>query len=448
MVERDAPTFNLKAVVQETGIKPDTLRAWERRYGLPEPERSPGGHRLYSQRDIEILQWLMARQEEGLTISRAVDLWNTLKADGEDPLRNVEYGLREEGESTPIEGEELSTLAEKWVDACLRFDERSADRVLTQAFAIYPVETVVLEILQNGLHEIGEGWFRGEVSVQQEHFATALASRRLDVMLSATPPPTRPGRIIVACPPQEEHAFAQMLLTLLLRRRGWDTIYLGANVPFEQMEQSIEKVRPQLVILTAQRLATAANLYDMARIVNQKEIPVAFGGRIFIASESLTERIPGYYLGASFEDAVQVVEELIPIPPPRQEVPELEPELRSALSHFQASIPLFDLDVSESLAEHDIPMQQVKRANLDLAQDIAAALRLGHLDLVGTNAHWLQDLLEHHEIPESVLQTYLDAFRRSIEARMEHHGDLVLKALAPFQNGTSSANGSDGAKEA
>lgn len=59
------PTFNLKAVVQETGIKPDTLRAWERRYGLPEPDRSTGGHRLYSQRNIDTLRWLIARQEEG-----------------------------------------------------------------------------------------------------------------------------------------------------------------------------------------------------------------------------------------------------------------------------------------------------------------------------------------------------------------------------------------------
>jgi DNA-binding transcriptional MerR regulator len=71
----ETPTFNLKAVIQETGLKPDTLRAWERRYGLPSPKRTPGGHRLYSGRDIDMLKWLIARQEEGLSISRAVELW-------------------------------------------------------------------------------------------------------------------------------------------------------------------------------------------------------------------------------------------------------------------------------------------------------------------------------------------------------------------------------------
>ncbi|MGD8857690.1 MAG: MerR family transcriptional regulator, partial [Chloroflexota bacterium] len=72
---RQTPTFNMKAVVQETGIRPDTLRAWERRYDLPTPERTEGGHRIYSQRDVDTLKWLMVRQEEGLSISHAVELF-------------------------------------------------------------------------------------------------------------------------------------------------------------------------------------------------------------------------------------------------------------------------------------------------------------------------------------------------------------------------------------
>ena len=60
------PAFNLKVVLKETGLAADTLRAWERRYGMPMPQRTPGGHRLYSERDIEVIKWLMARQSEGL----------------------------------------------------------------------------------------------------------------------------------------------------------------------------------------------------------------------------------------------------------------------------------------------------------------------------------------------------------------------------------------------
>ena len=71
-----SPVFNLKAVLQETGLIADTLRAWERRYGLPTPNRSAGGHRLYSQYDIETIKWLIARQAEGLSISRGVQMCN------------------------------------------------------------------------------------------------------------------------------------------------------------------------------------------------------------------------------------------------------------------------------------------------------------------------------------------------------------------------------------
>ena len=85
----DLPIYNLKAVVQETGIKPDTLRAWERRYGLPEPQRTASGHRLYTERDVATLKWLVARQDDGLTISRAVALWHELRRQGNDPLEHV-----------------------------------------------------------------------------------------------------------------------------------------------------------------------------------------------------------------------------------------------------------------------------------------------------------------------------------------------------------------------
>ena len=74
----NTPIYNLKAVVRQTGLKPDTLRAWERRYGLPSPQRTESGHRLYSQHDVEVIKWLTERQNEGLSIGRAIDLWHVV----------------------------------------------------------------------------------------------------------------------------------------------------------------------------------------------------------------------------------------------------------------------------------------------------------------------------------------------------------------------------------
>ena len=121
MPASQTPAYNLKVVLKETGIAADTLRAWERRYGIPRPERTPGGHRLYSQRDVHVIKWLMARQAEGLTISRAVNQWNEITARGVDPLEESKP-LRAEGFSTA--NASLDALSKEWLAACFGNDEQ------------------------------------------------------------------------------------------------------------------------------------------------------------------------------------------------------------------------------------------------------------------------------------------------------------------------------------
>ncbi|MBK7217041.1 MAG: MerR family transcriptional regulator [Candidatus Promineofilum sp.] len=119
------PTYNPKAVVRETGLKPDTLRAWERRYGVPEPDRSGGGHRLYSQQDINTLKWLLARQREGMSISRAVSLWRSLSEEGARPVPRPPPGAATMSRRSiayrrpPVEvGSAIAGLRQAWIDAC------------------------------------------------------------------------------------------------------------------------------------------------------------------------------------------------------------------------------------------------------------------------------------------------------------------------------------------
>src|SRR5687768_7026956 len=169
------PAYNLKVVLKETGLAADTLRAWERRYGLPMPQRSAGGHRLYSQRDIETIKWLIKRQEDGLSISRAVDLWNEQIASGNDPLADLGQ-TSSSAMPVPYKTAEttLDSLRTHWVEACLQFSESIAEQALNHAFSLFPVEAVCIEVLQKGMSEIGERWYENRASVQQEHFASSL----------------------------------------------------------------------------------------------------------------------------------------------------------------------------------------------------------------------------------------------------------------------------------
>ncbi len=429
------PTYNLKAVVQETGLKPDTLRAWERRYGLPQPHRTAGGHRLYSQHDIDMLKWLAARQEEGLSISRAVDLWHSLQQEGKDPLQANSHQLPTAITPQPplAVGSAVTELRRAWIAACLAFDERTAENILAQASALYPLETVCFELLQKGLTYMGEGWYKGEVTVQQEHFASALAMRRLDALVAATPPPTRPGRILLACPAEEEHTFSPLLITLLLRRHGWDVVYLGADVPLTRLEFTIATARPQLVIVAAQQLHTAASLLEMAHLLDQERVPCAYGGAIFNHLPALRSRIPGHFMGERLDTAPQVVEQFLMSPrlgwPPPAAVRPTE-AYQQALTHYREHQALIEANVWQLMKDEAIPHSRLANANIKFARNIIASLKLGDIEFMGTSITWVEGLFLNHQMPTAQFYRYLNAYRLSVQAHLDERGKVVRDWLA------------------
>lgn len=433
MSANNEPTFNLKVVIRETGLKPDTLRAWERRYGLPDPQRTEGGHRLYTRRDIDMLKWLMSRQDEGVSISRAINLWQSLEAEGKDPLAEhitYESGADEE-RFAPVsfEGMTINQFREQWIKACLSFDERGARDVLNQAFALYSPESVCFSILQRGLHEIGEGWFTGQVTVQQEHFASALALQRVQALLLASPPPTRPERILVGCSPEDDHTFSALLIAFMLRRHGWDALYLGANVPVVQMERTLETTHPDLVIMSAQMLYTAAGLLDMAHLLQQRHMPLAYGGRIFNLVPEIRARIPGYFLGSEMGDIPHVVSRLLSGRITSPSVAPAPPEYHEALQNFTRHQALIESHLWYLVSELGMPHSELTRANHNLALNIKAALKLGNLDFISSDLAWLSDLLFNYDIPQEWLHHYLNSYSKAIHKEINGQGVPILKWL-------------------
>lgn len=437
----DTPIYNLKAVVTETGLKPDTLRAWERRYGLPSPDRTSGGHRLYSQQDIDLLKWLIARQDEGMSISRAAKLWDKLTAAGRDPVsEQAEHAPRTtavpETSYTPhfASLETSNTVADTrqaWVDACLDFDERTADNILAQAFAIFPIETVCYTILQKGVAEIGIGWYEGQVTVQQEHFASALAVRRLETLVAGTPPPTRPGRILIACPPEERHTFSLLMVTLFLRRAGWDVVYLGANVPLDKLNATVATTQPRLVILAAQTLYTASTLLAMTLELGRENIPAAYGGAVFNFLPQLRERIPAHFLGEKLENVASTAEHLLNHPLPLPSYHPAPHPYTIALEHYQARQSAIEAKVWELLERDGGDVGYLKNANKDLAQNIIAALTFGDMNLLTTNIEWVHGLLVnfHYRMPEQAMHRYMVAYHHACQTYMDERGAPLVAWL-------------------
>jgi len=425
-MDEQAPAYNLKAVTQETGLTPATLRAWERRYGLFKPQRSPGGHRLYSEEEINLLKWLVERQKEGLSISRAIDLWRRQAAQSPAQVQ-----IPPSPQKMPAMGEGmLDQLRLNWCEACLAFNEPEAELAMAKALAIATPEIVCMQVLQKGLAELGRGWYAGTVSVQQEHFASALAARRLNALFAVAPVASRPGRLLAACPPGEDHDLALLMLAFILRWRGWEVIYLGADVPLDRLDSTLRVTAPHLVLSVAQTLPGAASLLELAEFVNTRSIPLAFGGGIFNQVNGLSERIPGHFLGLNVDAAPVVIEHLLTYRPSAPVSKPLPPAYKAALGGFKEYEALIVTRVRQKLQTSRITPRQLELANVNFSRAVIAALALGDIHLLDHSVGWLNGLLENYGVSPSIAVQYYQAFHQAVLEQTGFQAGPLLEWLA------------------
>lgn len=407
-----APMYNLNVVLHETGLHADVLRAWERRYDLPKPERSAGGHRLYSEYDIAIIKWLREKQNEGLSISRAVDLWKQLIASGRDPL-----AAPAQRESYPVEAVEttsLDVLREAWLQACLAFDEPRAQLVLNQAFALAPMDTVCMEVLQRGIHEIGSLWQQARVTVQQEHFATAQAVQKLNSLMAVIPPPYRSETVLVACPAGEHHSFAALLMSLRLRWRGIRVIYLGANLPLDQMEQTAGEIRPDLILLQAQTLPAVPGLRNAADLFQRNGYRAAYGGLVFNRQPGLRALIPAEFLGESMNAAIDRIEDYLKTPAvSRQLEAEVQPPSELAVRVADRR-SLIEARVMKLLDPAGLNADYMVEVNTYFSDFLLAALELGDLSYLEPELDWVNSLLAERKIPMNQMGPFLGQWKTAL----------------------------------
>jgi DNA-binding transcriptional MerR regulator len=429
-LDKTTPSYNLNVVVRETGIKPDTLRAWERRYGLPNPMRTEGGHRLYSDRDIEMIKWFISKQDEGMRISQVVQMWKEMTADGVDPLTPTRQvvDIQPVVEGLP-DGSALVQLRNAWIEACLSYDEFGAEQILAQSFARYPVDLVVIEVLQKGLAQIGEGWYEGTVTVQQEHFTSALALRRINALISAAPAPTHPERILVGTPPGEQHVFSPLMLVLFLRYHGWDVTYLGANVPLEDIEPTINQVAPDLVIFTATMLTTAAALLQVAKFLAGQNINFAFGGRAFTENDALHKFVPGYFLGESLQGVVQTVAEILDGKHTPNEAVKPDNAYKQTFEKFKKMNPTINAHVVSNYYIASEYVELIEMVNQQFSGTIQAGLAFGDLSLITPELAWADTLIENNQMSGHLIDEYLSFYRKAVEQELGKEGEILVNWL-------------------
>lgn len=422
------PIFNLNAVLREVNLSADVLRVWERRYQLPAPQRTAGGHRLYSEYDIEILKWLKARQDEGLSISRAVSLWRELSASG-DPLTNSSTSHKHTETSPAATFANIETFRQQWIAACMAFDATTSENILNQALSLFSIENVSLHVIQRGLYEIGEKWMTGSASVQQEHFATALAHNRLQALIAGTPAPLLDKTILVGCPSGELHTIPGLLLTLLLRREGFKVVYLGADIPVAQLAETADSIKPALIILSAQRLPSARSLAEAARVLNARQHQMAYGGLVFTTTPELISRISAHYLGDSLEGSIALIKNLVSQPQPVAS-PQMQPEAKTALlEEFEEHRGLIEHQVLHAMRDNRKEFSALQEINRFLGDSIAACLAFGDLRFLHQEMIWVGKLNRRVDSGGDIYPFYMKAYQAAIQQEL---GEVAAPILDWF----------------
>lgn len=277
------PGLNIEAFSRRTGVAPDTLRKWERRYGILRPSRTERGQRRYDEHDVDVVRWLKGRLAEGYRIGEAAALLGTEGVPAASPR-------------------DLRTLL---VRAAADGDGERVARLLDQAFALPSLETALLEVVAPALRDIGDEWQARTVGVANEHLLSSGVRARVDRLLADARGGTR-GAVTLACVPGERHELGLLTLAVLLRADGWQVAYLGADTPLAETFALAGGVGSQVVCLSA---SMADRFGELAGLLAGNGAPpgaeIVLGGRA--ATEERAAELGLRWVGAEAPEAVQAL---------------------------------------------------------------------------------------------------------------------------------------------
>jgi methanogenic corrinoid protein MtbC1 len=277
--------FTVAEVEERSGVPATSLRQWERRYGFPKPQRAPSGYRYYSEHDVIGIMRLRDLIAQGIAPSRAASI------------------VKEEPPVATTTARPPADLARDMGAALETLDLFGADRVLSEAFALHSVETVLFEVVRPAMIHVGDLWHAGAISIATEHLASNHVQGRLRALIRSLPTGAHRHRIIVACAPGEQHEMGALMLTIALRRAGNEVLYLGAATPIQDLAAMATEVAPDAVLISA----TTAESVLRLRAAKDQLVGVApllvLGGQGFARLPEVVAELGGTTLG----DDVQTI---------------------------------------------------------------------------------------------------------------------------------------------
>lgn len=273
--------YPIRIVSKMTGLTVHTIRIWEKRYQAVEPHRTSTNRRLYSDQDIFRLQLLKKATEMGYSIGQVVK-WNASELEKfvtSHQLDSVSSPLT--SDSSAIE-KNLSFFYQQALEAIRTLNAVKLENILLQTIVSHSLFTVLEKLIVPLLNNIGDSWQKGSIRIYHEHMMTIVIRKFLqDQLLAIRIPPTAPA-IVVATPIGQQHELGALIAAVTAASLGWEVIYLGSNLPAEEIAAVIQEKKAQAVLLSIVYPASDPQLKNelyRLRQMTDKNLTLLVGGR-------------------------------------------------------------------------------------------------------------------------------------------------------------------------
>lgn len=235
-----APGYSIRMVAHRTGITPDTLRVWERRYGFPSPSRSDNGARGYSEEDVQrllrISQALATGYRPGEIVPLSPEELTRVLARPGPRVPAVASTAASTALSPDDSGPATGRVSPEEILQALRSEDIERVRALLRSAAVSLGPRGFVRNLGHPLAiRVGALWESGHLEVRHEHLASALLTTELRVLLSAHAEGPRSPKVLLATLPGEPHALALDLIAVDLAANLAAPTLLGADSPPEEI---------------------------------------------------------------------------------------------------------------------------------------------------------------------------------------------------------------------
>lgn len=233
------PRHPMGVVTQRTGVSSHTLRAWERRYGVVEPGRTEGGHRLYSDEDVEHLRLLHRLTLGGRQIGQIADrsteeLRSLLRED-----RAAEATAPSPEAPMATSPEETGEFLSRAYDAVESIDSEELSAILRRGALTLSTPAFLDDLLVPLMSRIGQAWADRELRPAHEHAASAVVLRVAGWLMDNFEPPSEAPCIVISTPAGQRHELGALAAAVTAASEGWRVRYLGADLPADDMALAV-----------------------------------------------------------------------------------------------------------------------------------------------------------------------------------------------------------------